>query len=150
VSRNAEILRELREKAKAKGYCWVCRARPDKPGRSNCQHCLDLQKAKKARWRSEGRCVSCCKPHDRGTHHCVECTRARAARFGEKKAASGTCWRCRYPAAEGYSMCLPCKEKQRVAALKRNPAQKVYHCRVCGQVGHNARSCGFATRAAAP
>lgn len=57
-SRNAEYLRELRQRAALEGKCYTCRARPHKPGIRTCQACID-RSAKLTRSVRYERCINC-------------------------------------------------------------------------------------------
>lgn len=73
---NAAKLKRLREKARAAGDCYVCRARPAKPGCFTCQHCIDLAKTRSRTLAAAGKCRNCGEASG-GTHLCQGCQYAR-------------------------------------------------------------------------
>ena len=122
MSTNAETIRRLRAEAALRGDCYVCRCRPAKPGRRNCQVCIDRSNAAsaaaEATWRKTGKCVRCGDRRLRGYLHCAACNAKRIAR-ARAKVERGTCARCGKAQAPGHTLCEPCLAAMSVRAKER-------------------------------
>lgn len=84
---NTLAVRRARERARAKGYCGTCCARPARPGRRTCERCGDRAVKRrddtKERRELEGLCVSCgALPPLATTYLCLRC--AEAGRQGAR------------------------------------------------------------------
>lgn len=123
---NAEMIKRLRVQAAARGDCYTCRCRPAKPGRRNCQQCLDDVRGRRellrAARRDQGRCIHCgvdaggawaCEQH-RGRHN-----KWQAKRYHDRKEA-GLCTRpgCKKLARAGKILCAECAKAGTAANLE--------------------------------
>ena len=118
---NAEYLKVLRKEARERGDCYMCRARPAAPGRSNCATCLDAIRAKAADNVRAGRCA-CGKKRRRGKASCETCARIneRANKMRkQRRDALGLCQQCKQPALPNRKTC----ETHRLANNARQRAR---------------------------
>lgn len=124
MTKNAEVLRRLREVARAAGLCNECRARPVKPGRATCEPCLDAHRSRKAAYEHLGLC-GCGREKQRPIALCEACNRAAIPRKKARRKANvlaGLC-ACGGPRAPGIKRCLRCNE----AVKRNNKAQRLRH-----------------------
>lgn len=115
MSRNAETLKRLRAEAAAKGRCYVCRCRPQKPGAKTCVECLARVAARKVKCVADGLCP-CGKPRGKGlTYYCRRCAARNSKgnlRRADRLIAKGLCRHCgTAPANHGLKHCQRCIDK---------------------------------------
>lgn len=115
MSRNAEMIRELRAKAKAEGKCGTCRLRPQKTDRKTCQDCIDRAGKTKKRLVAEGRCPcgADCEPGRTRCRRCRDADNRRQRRAEERALTSGLCRHCkREPVKQrGMTHCQACIDR---------------------------------------
>lgn len=129
---NSERLKAYREKAVAAGKCYVCRARPVRPGYRLCQHCTDIVKAQKATWKARRACESC-GARANGKALCMSCA-FRSARHRESinwsEWAIEHCKLCHVPReSANRTLCNRCLDRARSHHNKKAGRR----CRVCGK-----------------
>jgi len=115
ASKNAENLRKLRAEAVLRGDCYVCRARPAKPGRRCCQDCIDrsvaARKQQYANNPKRGLCTLCSRPAVDGIKTCQVHREDGSKRNVERyhsKVATGRCATCGKPDASELAHCRAC------------------------------------------
>jgi hypothetical protein len=131
---NAEYLKHLRVKARAKGMCGECRCRPAKHGRVSCAHCIARSVTQKQRLVAKAKkgktlCTTCGYRLRRPRMlTCAGCA-ANSKRHDVKRRALGGCARCRWPAVPGTALCQAHHQGNRIAArayywAKAGPRQR--------------------------
>lgn len=125
---NAAYLKALRLEAVARGDCYTCRCRPAKPGRRNCQHCIDeasrYWKATQAKRRKARRCPDCGGKPVRGKVMCRSCA-DRATMSRRAVVARGGCSLChRDRGSDGAdTVCRACADRMIKRARTRYRAK---------------------------
>lgn len=115
------------------GICAACRAEDAVPGRTKCEACLAIQRARGRlrleRARKDGRCLGCFRIRPRGGGTlCARCrdrrnVQIRRRRQSRKDDLRCGCGREREFEREGKATCRRCAEQNRKAA-KRRRSQK--------------------------
>jgi hypothetical protein len=145
ATRNAEVLRTLRAKAKAEGKCSVCRARDARAGLLTCAECQGDSKRRQRAWKRQGKCITCGWPRAEGNAcYCLvhrRKTAERELRRSAERRAVGLCW-CGQPPDGGGTQCakhrIYRRDAARAAAGYRGGLKS---CGACGRAGHNRRTC---------
>lgn len=117
----AAYLRELRAKAKQKGRCSICRARPAREGQLTCEVCSEKGSKDKRRRNAErlsmGECTQCRGPVPEGrTWLCITCkplilgsmrsqVMHQAAVRKQANGGVGKCERCKGKTVTGMLYC---------------------------------------------
>lgn len=146
---NAEKLRALRAEAIARGDCYVCRCRPAKLGRRNCQHCIDRARESRLKaaeaWRRAGLCPHCGKKPSPGRVHCdVHRLKAneRNARKYHDAIERGLCTRCKRRLAVDRIHCVKCAaEWSAYVKARRERLITEGRCTICGKDATDGRMC---------
>lgn len=140
---NAETIKRLRQLAKARGDCSVCRARPAREGKMTCQECVNRAIETKRRiYRVKcGRCFGELGERS-GMVYCGPCADriyvVESSRRRDRK-QSGMCAVCGKEKLSTTAACVRCADKNRDKAIlaTRLRGAKPRTCRICGMVGHD-------------
>jgi len=121
-ARDLEPYHRQTAERRALGLCVKCGKRPPEPERSQCEPCLDMDRAairaRDARLRAVG-------IPRRDCEKAREYERGRARRHTERRRAEGLCISCgNAPAAPGRVSCKPCLERRRAEDRARYAAGK--------------------------
>jgi hypothetical protein len=111
--------REYKATLKAAGLCPNCKGTPD-PGHVYCRKCL----AWFARYNKTNK-------------------RAKYSwkRMRQRRVNRGVCGLCGKRPLDLQTMCRPCADRKRQQGLKYRKTTKKLRCSMCGELGHQKRSC---------
>ena len=133
---NKKWLQLRRATLLAKGLCVRCGNSPPRLGRQTCECVTAYDAARKAKLRSEGRCVDCAAPIGiLGTDRCAECSSyysKRQKRRKKERKEKGMCPQCgKNPPSKGHRWCPECRTATREYDAKVRGEVLAHYGAVC-------------------